>query len=191
MKPSPIRELARRYASGELSLDEYRAQRRRLIDGVTSGIQKLEYGGPSSPHREQSYYLRLSSGIALLVAATAVGMFLWVHHIHKFKQSTLQSINAAESGPILVRSFIETNDWSDASIMQFLRHWKALPSDEQKAASQSYLFPRLLSQLGEQIASQQAVVDLAADGSNNADPASIHLAHLQQLASSLAAKPGE
>ena len=42
MKFSPIRDLARRYAAGELSLDEYRAQRRDLIDGVATGRQRLE-----------------------------------------------------------------------------------------------------------------------------------------------------
>jgi len=187
MKPSRIRDLARRYAAGELSLDEYHAQRRKLIDGVTSGVLKLEYGEASVSHAKQSH-LRWFSGIALVIMAIGIGIFLWAEHTHKFNQRIAQTRVVPETGPALVRTFMETNDWSDASLVQFLQHWKALSAHVQKAAYHSYLFPRLLSQLREQIVTQEAVVDLATGDNSDMDPASIHLAHLQQLAATLRMK---
>jgi len=188
MKPSRIRELARRYAAGELSLDEYRAQRRNLIDGVAAGLLKLEYG-ELSVARDKQPYLRWFSGIALLLTAIGIGIFVWMEHTHRVDQPNAQTRILPESGPALVRTFIETNDWSDASLMQLLQRWKALSTREQKAAYHSYLFPRLLSQLHEQIASQQAVVDLSAGDKHASDPASIHLVHLQQLSATLGVEP--
>ncbi len=188
MKPSRIRALARRYAAGEISLDEYRAQRRKLIDGVTTGLLKLEYGEVSVVHNRQTN-LRWFAGIALLLAATGIGIFIWVEHSHRVDKPIAQISTLPDSGPALVQSFIETNDWSDASLMQFLQRWKVLSPREQKAAYHSYLFPRLLSQLHEQIASQQAVVDLAAGDKHAAETAANHLAHLQQLSAILGSEP--
>jgi len=184
MKPSRVRDLARRYAAGELSLDEYRAQRRKLIDGVTAGEQKLEYGEASVSQGKQPH-LRRFSAIGFVVMAVGIAAFLWVEHSHEPDVRKTQTRVVLKNGPALVRTFIETNDWSDASLSQFLQHWKALPSNEKKAARDSYLFPRLLSQLQEQIVSQQAVVDLATGTDNDADSASAHLAHLQKLAAAL------
>jgi len=188
MKPSRIRELARRYAAGEISLDEYRAQRRKLIDGVTAGLLKLEYGELSVAHSKQ-HYLRWFLSIALLFTAIVIGIIVRIDHSHRVEQLNAQTRILPDSGPALVRAFIETNDWSDASLLQFLQRWKALSSHEQKAAYHSYMFPRLLSQLHEQIASQQAVVDLAAGDKHAAEPASNHLAHLQQLSEILEVEP--
>lgn len=190
MKPSQIRELARRYAAGELSLDEYRAQRRKMIDGVTAGLLTLEYG-ELSVARDKQPYLRWFSGIAILLTALGIGIFVWMAHARRVDQSNAQVRFLPESGPALVRTFIETNDWSDASLMQFLQQWKALSSSEQKAAYHSYLYPRLLSQLREQIASQQAVVDLAAGDNHASDPASKHLSHLLQLSATLGVGPDD
>lgn len=187
MKPSRVRDLARRYAAGELSLDEYRAQRRKLIDGVTAGEQKLDYGEASVSQRKQPR-LRRFSIIGVVVMVIGIAAFLWVEHSHESYLRKTQTRVVPETGPALVRTFIETNNWSDASLGQFLQNWKALPSHEQKAARGSYLFPRLLSQLREQIVSQQAVVDLAAGTDNDADSASAHLAHLQKLAVTLRVK---
>jgi hypothetical protein len=190
MKPSRIRELARRYAAGELSLDDYRAQRRKLIDGITTGLLTLEYG-ELSVARDNQPYLRWFSGITLLLIAIGISVFTWIEHTHRVDQTNVQTRTLPESGPGLVRTFIETNDWSDSSLMQFLQRWKTLSLREQKAAYNSYLYPRLLSQLREQIASQQAVVDLTAGDIHASDTARIHLAHLQQLSATLGVEPGE
>ncbi len=188
MKPSRIRELGRRYAAGEISLDEYRAQRRKLIDGVTAGLLKLEYGEISVVHGKQSWRL-LVYGSALLVIAIGIGIIVHMEYSHQASRSNPQSKIAFDTGPAVLQSFVETNDWSDASLVQFIQRWKALPAREQNAAVGDYLFPRLLAQLHEQIVSQRVVVDLAAGDKNAADQAAVHLAHLQQLATMLDVKP--
>jgi hypothetical protein len=190
MKPSAIRDLARRYAAGELGLDEYRAQRRKLIDGVIAGNLKLEYGESSASRRKQPRLLWISAVIPA-VLAIGIGTFMWIAHSHETIRGNTQVRVEPESGPTLIRSFLETNNWSDANLNLFLQHWNKLPSHEKKAARLSFLFPRLQSQLQEQIVSQQAVVDLSTYGRTSTDSASIHLAHLQQLAATLNAKPSD
>ncbi len=187
MKPSPIRELARRYAIGELSLEEYRAQRRKLIDGVTSGTLNLEYG-EISVARQKRPYLWWSAAIALLFTGLIIGGFAWKWHMHASGQQSTRPENTLATGPAVLQTFITSNDWSDASLVEFLQNWKALPAREQNAAQNSYLFPRLAAQLREQIASQKAVVDLDAGDKNQTERAAAHLAHLQQLAALLGIK---
>ena len=187
MKPSPIRDLARHYAAGELSFDEYRARRRKLVDGITSGLLNLEYGELSPAGHKRSYILWTSATV-LLAVSVAIGALAWKQHtLTSVPQNTARQ-SAPDTGPALLHAFISGNDWSDASLRQFLQHWKALSPSEQKAAYNSYLFPRLTAQLREQIASQKAVVDLDAGSQSQTDRASAHLAHLQQLASLLGVK---
>ncbi|MGA9852788.1 MAG: hypothetical protein WBR15_07645 [Gammaproteobacteria bacterium] len=187
MKSSPVRELARRYAAGELSLDEYRAQRRNLIDAVTAGNQRIEYGQPS-PRRSQPVrqrWLLLIPLVALVSAGIVIS--LRAVHTHGLYLPSSQTGASLVTGPSLLRGFIETNDWSDASLDQFLRHWNTLPPHEQKAARHSYLFPRLASELQEQIVSQQAMLELAPDR----QLAERHLARLQLIATTLKVKQKE
>ncbi|MDE2234550.1 MAG: hypothetical protein KGL13_08110 [Gammaproteobacteria bacterium] len=187
MKPSPIRELARHYASGELSFDEYRARRRKLVDGIASGLLNLEYGELSSAGRKRPYLL-WSSAAMLLAISLAIGALAWKRHSRAtITQNTVRQ-TIPDSGPALLHAFMSGNDWSDASLLQFLQRWKALSPSEQEAAYNSYLFPRLTAQLREQIASQKAVVDLDAGDLNQTDQAATHLAHLQQLATLLGMK---
>ncbi|MGH8282531.1 MAG: hypothetical protein ACRESE_01630 [Gammaproteobacteria bacterium] len=182
MKPSPVRELGRRYAAGELSLEEYRAQRRVLINAVIAGKQRLEYGqaSPVRIRRPQHRWPMFFILLAVLVAA-GIGTTVWVSHSHSTGTHHTPANIPVETGPGLVRGFIETNDWNDASVEQFLQHWTKLARREQTAAYHSYLFPRMVSQLQEQIVSQQAMLELAPDR----HVAELHLSHLRQMAAAL------
>ncbi|MGH8397169.1 MAG: hypothetical protein ACRETA_02840 [Gammaproteobacteria bacterium] len=184
MKPSAVRELARRYAAGELSLEEYRTQRRNLIEAVTSGKQRLEYGQPtlSRIKRPQLHWQTFFISLTVLVAA-GIGSAVWVSHSHNTDTYHAPTSTPVETGPSLVRSFVESNDWSDASVEQFMQHWRKLPRREQSAAFRSYLFPRMVSQLQEQVVSQRAMLELAPDR----QVAEVHLKHLQHMAAALGA----
>ncbi|MGH8320367.1 MAG: hypothetical protein ACRESX_00770 [Gammaproteobacteria bacterium] len=184
MKPSAVRELARRYAAGELSLDEYRAQRRNLIEAVTSGKQRLEYGQPTLGRirRPPLHWPMFFMPLAVLVAA-GVGTTVWMSHSRSTGAQHAPANILVETGPGLVRSFVEANDWNDASVQQFMQHWGKLPRHEQTAAYRSYLFPRIVSQLQEQIVSQRAMLELAPDR----HVAEMHLKHLQQMSAALGA----
>lgn len=184
MKASLARELARRYAAGELSFDEYRAQRRDLIDTICAGIQTLQYG-QTAPHplnRRKPRWAILAS-LAIIVAA-AVAVSLWAIHTRNSSVSSAPMRTAESTGPYLLRTFTDANDWSEASINHFMQQWQRLPSREQQAARNSYLFPRLVSQLQEQIVSQQAMLELAPDP----EAAVQHLTHLRQMATLLGAQ---
>lgn len=184
MKPSPARELARRYAAGELSFDEYRAQRRDLIDTICAGIQTLQYGQTASHplNRRKPLWVALTS-LAIIVAA-GVAVSLWAINTRNSSVSSASMRAVEPTGPYLLRTFTDANDWSEASISRFMQQWQRLPSREQQAARNSYLFPRLVSQLHEQIVSQQAMLELAPDP----EAAARHLTHLQQMATLLGAQ---
>lgn len=183
MKLSPARELARSYAAGDLSLEEYRAQRRDLIDAVCAGTAILQ-SSQTTPHRQRAYrpyWLVLVSATVVVVAAVAIS--LWIINGPHASNSGVRVHEIGQNGPQLLREFLEANVWDDASITRFVTRWKQLPAREQQAARNSYTFPRVSSQLQEQIVSQQAMLELAPDPK----AATQHLAHLQQMAALLGA----
>ncbi len=79
-------------------------------------------------------------------------------------------------GPALVRTFVETNDWTDASLDSFSRRWSTLGTDEQTKARGSMMYPRLVADLHQQITSEKAVAGSGADA---------HLMALQKMAKTL------
>ena len=100
--------------------------------------------GELSRRRIRRPHLRWLIATPLVVLVTfGVVTLLWVEHSHGLYTRSSQTKASLETGPALVHIFMETNDWSDTGLDQFLQHWKALPMREQKAAHQSYLFPRL------------------------------------------------
>ena len=190
MKSSSIRELARHYATGELSLDEYRAQRRTLIDAVTSGRAQIEYrDGYSVRVWNQRFSWAFFVPVAAIILVLATSL-LWratlkphTPHDHSISVSAAGA-PLLPTGISLVHDFVKTNNWDDASLEQFMRGWRALQPAAQNAARQSYLYPRLISELREQITAQQAMAAMGADS----DADSAHLAHLQKMAKLLRRK---
>lgn len=184
MKPSPVRELARRYAGGELSLEEYRKQRRHLIDAVCAGTLEIEYGETEArrPKNMKRRWLIAIPAIVLIVIAIGIGTTLHMRESGRRHTRIVPAVKAAQvSGVQLLHNFADANDWSGASIGSFLQQWQKLSANERQAARNSYLFPRLLAQLHEQIVSQQAMLEIAPDPA----AATRHLAQLQQLSDTL------
>lgn len=181
MKLSPARELARRYAAGDLSLEEYRAQRRDLIDAVCAGTETAQHV-QTTPYRLRlrRRHWRVLAPI-VFVACGAVAISLSVIYGHRPSDSGIAVQEIKQSGPLLLRDFLENNNWDDASVTRFMSSWKKLPGYERQAARNSYTYPRVSSQLQEQIVSQQAMLELAPDPK----AAAAHLAHLQQMAALL------
>lgn len=186
MKPSPIRELARRYAAGELSLEEYRKQRRHLIDAMCAGTLTLQYG-ETELRKTARRSLRWLAAIPVVVVVTiAIGVTLYsgTHH-HPHEGAGVAHAARGAPGTQLLHSFTDANDWSTASVSRFLKQWNQLPAPAQQEAHNSYLFPRLLAQLHEQIVSQQAMLEIAPDPA----AAAHHLAQLQKLSEALRDSP--
>lgn len=184
MKASPARDLARRYAAGELSFEEYRSRRRDLIDSICTGTQALQYGQHTAYplHRRKPWWVALASLTVIVVIGIAITR--WAVSNHPASTAPAAAQAAKPTGANLLQTFTDANDWSEASIDQFMQQWKLLPNREQQAARTSYLFPRLISQLHEQIVSQQAMLELAPDPK----AAARHLSRLQQMAALLRAQ---
>lgn len=185
MKSSQVRELARRYAAGQLNQESYRSQRRALIDAVIGGQQPLVYKeiqAANSMRRGGAKLLALAV-VALVAIGIAVSLALkGSGGTHGSATKTPASVPAApvgpppSPGPALVRTFVEANDWNDGSLDTFTHRWVSLPTDEQSKARDSLMYPRLVSELRDQITSEKAV------SGGSADP---HLATLQKMAKAL------
>lgn len=183
MKSSQVRELARRYATGQLNQESYRSQRRTLIDAVAGGQQSLVYkenGNGVTMRRTGIKFLALSV-IAALVAGVVISMLL--KNSDASHRAAAHSASAAVTpaapvapGPGLVRTFVDADDWTDMSLESFSRRWNALSADEQTKARDSLMYPRLVSDLRQQITSEKAVAGGGAD---------LHLAALQKMAKTL------
>lgn len=192
MKFSQVRDLARRYATGKLSQESYRSQRRALIDSVTEGQVPLVYrqderAVAASRTRFNTKLLGLVM-VSIIVAGICITLFL--RHGSKNQADakgamgrTAVTAPAEEPGPGLVREFVETDDWTDVSLQNFERRWMDLGADEQTKAKGSIMFPRLTSAVRQQIISEKAVAGSAAAS----DP---HLTELQKLASTLGVATG-
>lgn len=188
MRASPIRDLARRHATGELSQEDYRAKRHALIDDIVSGQQTLAYDerhvvATPSP---RSARLLLLSGAAIAVVIV-VAIIIWLIGTRPSRSiSSVQPTSAAarpnaaqlSPGPQLIQDFLHKNDWSRNATQNFIQQWNSLPRVEQEIAKKYYRYPRLVSDLRQQIVSQQAMSGLT----SNADGAKAQLASLQNMA---------
>lgn len=188
MKSSQVRDLARRYATGQLNQENYRSQRRALIEAVEKGRQGLVYkesgNGVIALRRNGVKFLALSV-VAALVAGVAISMLLKNNdsNRHSAGRPAVTSVAAAvpaapppSPGPALVRTFLDANDWTDGSLDSFSRRWSALPAEDQTKARASLMYPRLISDLRQQLTSEKAVAG------NGVDP---HLTALQKMAKTL------
>jgi len=183
VKSSPVRDLARRYASGQLSQENYRSQRRALIDAISGGAQPLTYREMAVPRPGRSGRIKLLAVTVVVILLVAVAIKLtW-----KAARSSRKPAEAAAAvtppplpapGPDLVRGFVETNDWSDGSLDNLSQHWQTLTPEDQGKARESMLFPRLVANLREQIMSEKAV----AGGMGGKD---VHLIELTKVAKTL------
>lgn len=189
MKSSQVRELARRYATGQLNQESYRSQRRALIDAVTGGRESLHYKqGPNGNAPRRMGMRLLALGVAAVLVAGVVVSMLLKNNNEAARRAAARAaavavpatpVAAPAPGPALVRTFVDTDDWTDSSLDSFSRRWNTLPPDEQNKARASMMYPRLLSDLRQQITSEKAVA-----GSLGSDP---HLTALQKMAKTLGA----
>lgn len=185
MKSSQVRDLARRYAAGQLNQENYRSQRRALIDSITGGQQPLVYKEVQATNSRRRGGIKLLALAVVAVVAIGVAASLALRSSGGTHASAAKMPSTAPAGPVtppsspgpaLVRTFVEANDWNDSSLDTFTHRWVALAIDEQTKARDSLMYPRLISELRDQITSEKAV------SGGGADP---HLATLQKMAKAL------
>jgi hypothetical protein len=190
MKSSQVRDLARRYATGKLSQENYRSQRRSLIDSVTGGAVQLAYREDERKVMRPRFNSKLLGLTVVVLIAAGIGVVLVLKHSGAAHASgaaqaatALVPVAPPAPGPALVRTFVDADDWTDGSLQSFTRRWQGLGPDEQTKAKDSLTYPRLVSEIREQIDSEKAVA-----GSNGAGDA--HLMELQKLAKTLGVSAG-
>lgn len=188
MRSSQVRDLARRYATGKLSQESYRSQRRALIDSITSGGVQLSYRNEERKVARPRPSAKLLGGAALallIVGIAAVVLIKRSGHGHGAGAAQAATTAAAPvaapaaPGPDLVREFVEADDWSDTSLQSFEHRWLGLGTEQQAKAKDSPMFGRLLSEVRRQVDSEKAVA-----GGGGVDA---HLMELQKLAKTLGA----
>lgn len=185
MKSSQVRDLARRYATGKLSQESYRSQRRSLIDSITGGGVQLVYREDErTAARPRSNGKLIGIAVMVVIVAAAVAVVVVKRSSGPGKGAEAATVPAAPAAPApaadpgaeLVRTFVEANDWTDGSLRSFERRWDSLGADGQATAKDSLMYPRLVSGVRQQIDSEKAVAGAAGDP---------HLAELQKLAKTL------
>ena len=191
MKSSQVRDLARRYATGKLSQESYRSQRRSLIDSITAERVQLAYRQDERATAAQPRFNTKLLGLVMVTIVVAgIGLVLFLRHSGKAHggQAATASIAAPAQpapapGPDLVQQFVETDDWTDGSLQNFERRWMTLGADEQARARDSSTYPRLVSGVRLQITSESAV---AGDDASK----DTHLTELQKFAQLLGVPAG-
>jgi hypothetical protein len=191
VKSSQVRDLARRYATGKLSQENYRNQRRLLIDSVTGDRVLLAYREDERTKigRPRSNTRLLGLTVAVLIGAGIAAVLVLRHNARV--QATAQASAAQAAtvapppapGPSLVKVFVEADDWTDSSLQTFERRWQSLGADEQAKAKDSLMYPRLVSGVHQQINAEKAVA-------GNATASDAHLMELQKLAKTLGVGAG-
>ena len=186
MKSSQVRDLARRYAAGQLSQENYRSQRRALIDSVAQGGEALVYKEMAVrlPGKRARLKLAAAAVVAVLLAAIAVKLTWKATHparqaADKTAPGTFVPPPLPAPGPDLVRGFVETNDWTDTSLESLAHRWQTLSAEDQGKARESTMYPQLVSELRQQITSEKALMA----GANGPDA---HLMELNKVAKDLA-----
>ena len=191
MRSSQVRDLARRYATGKLSQESYRSQRRSLIDSITGGGVQLAYREEKPAAKRPRFDSKLLGLTVVVLIVIGVGVVLALRHSNGTRpsgnaQATVTApaaVTPPAPGPALVHTFVDADDWTDGSLQSFERRWQSLGSDEQAKAKESLTYPRLLSEVRQQIDSEKAVA-----GSDSAGDA--HLMELQKLARTLGVSTG-
>lgn len=190
MRSSQVRDLARRYATGKLSQESYRSQRRSLIDSITGGSVALTYREEKPAAKRPRFDSKLLGLTVVVLIAVGVGVVLAIKRSNASHASGSGTAQAAVApavpqapGPALVRTFVDADDWTDGSLQSFSRRWQSLGADEQTKAKESVTYPRLVSEVRQQIDSEKAVA-----GSNSAGDA--HLMELLKLAKTLEVSAG-
>lgn len=162
MKSSQVRDLARRYAAGQLSQENYRSQRRALIDAIAGGEQVLTYRESKVRSRGRSGRAKLITIAVVVILLVAVALKLTWKAASSSRKTPATPVAVAPPplpapGPDLVRGFVEANDWSDASLESLSQRWMNLTAEDQGNARQSLMYPRLVTGLRQQITSEKAV----------------------------------
>lgn len=164
MKYSPLRDLARRYAAGNLAVADYRAQRSQLINSYVENKQTIAYRETRpvllvTPQRWRRYW-PVAVGTALVLALIIGSTVFYTPDDKAEKVATVSSAPVNDTAATLVRDFLNSGDWSDARLLEFELAWNALTPFERETARRSPWFRRLETETRRRLQAADTIMEL-------------------------------
>lgn len=165
MKVSQLRDLTRKYAAGKIGREEYLDQRKRLIDGIVAGeieIRYREIEPPAPPKRNAGQKKWWYAGGTVML----VGLLLIALLAHFFDDGAQRAdadraaaaASPADPGAELLREFLRSADWSDASLTAMEQEWNALTAFQRESARRSSWYRRVKHETSQRIREQEALL---------------------------------
>lgn len=182
MNKSQLRKLAARFADGRIAADEYRAQRRELIDAIVAGDSGIDRDAPVTPvtpvppvppvppSRGQAASARSLPWHWILAGASAlcVLVLLWLLWPSKPPPAPepppLVLAPEVPHSRTLVESFLALRDFGTEAIAKFEAQWLELSAHERDAARSELWFRSLVSALRDEVKTQRALAALSDEG---------------------------
>lgn len=164
MRSSPLRDLGRRYATGNLRRKDYVTQRTQLLHRYVNGQLDIIYreSRPVVLVRKQGFPLWVPA--IALVAGIAISLFVW--HGATNTPAAGSAVAPAKDTPAgfeaaqdmnLIEGFLSGQDWSDGKLESMETDWKKLPAFKQEALRRTPEFRRLESLTRRKIEEVQAL----------------------------------
>lgn len=164
MRSSPLRDLGRRHATGNLRRKDYVAQRTQLLNRYVNGQLEITYreSRPVVLVRKQGFPLWVPA--IALAAGIAVSLFVWLGS-KATPDEDKSAIPAKETAAgfetardvNLIEGFLAGQDWSDGRLESLETDWKKLPAFRQEALRRTPEFRRLESRTRRKIEEVQAL----------------------------------
>ena len=177
-----LRQLSRDYAQGQLSFEDYREQRKQLLDDIADGAALVPFVVPTPPSmapspqpefktREDTLEIRkparglpLPAIAAAVVALVAVGGYFALSGGDGRptpQPPTAATPAAGSDARKLVEDFIDRKDWQAPAVDEFKASWLAADTGQRLEIEQSPLFRHLADATHAQIMEEQALAGLS------------------------------
>jgi hypothetical protein len=177
MPYSQLRELARAYAAGQVSRDEYRAKRAALIGDFATGKLQIDYRdivAPKPVHpptviidvgEEEPEVRRapiILGAIAIVLGIGAAGF--WYLRLQVAPPPAVAAAQPVSPAAELVARFVAADDYGAAACDAFERAWAEFEEEERAAAQRDQAWKRLVFALRAKLRDQQALVAVDTTG---------------------------
>ncbi|HET9679102.1 MAG TPA: hypothetical protein VFP95_00920 [Gammaproteobacteria bacterium] len=168
MHASPLRQLVRRYAAGNISREDYLLQRRALLNAFADG-KAIDYHAhrPIVLIRGPRWLRPAIFGTTALIIVIVVGSLLWLSRTQPAAPLAVTSNQTAAetlgAGEQVLQQFLAQEDWSSTSLNDFKNDWLALSDFERESARRSLWHRRLLANTQQKLREIEALQAISPD----------------------------
>lgn len=149
MHASPLRQLAKRYAAGNLGREDYLNQRRALLNAYSNG-KTIDYRThrPIVLVRGRRRLRPLIFSTVFFIAIISIVGAWWLSPFtgnDKPGTDAKQTTKQLTAGEQLLRELLADNDWSQRRLQVFKENWGNLSNFERETARRSLWYRRLVA----------------------------------------------